>query len=228
MISVASTLIAIVNECIDRVSLSVSPTYLLIGTVHESFLVSTQMSTLRGSKRLQVIQRWLQGIDDPQWEVFPTKKEGKYIVRARKTPQPDDEVDQPIEDEQPPDDLEEPVSEPEPKPKPKPKPSTTRKQPQPQYDPTINLEILNTLKTLGDEIKREREEKAQKRLMKQVLHKEMYSRRTPFNDPYEQEGPKPRKIEYNDDDEYEEEPVQMPPPRPAYPRRRNNIFADVY
>ena len=33
-----------------------------------------------GMKRNQIIQRWLQGIDDEEYEVFPTKKEGKYIV----------------------------------------------------------------------------------------------------------------------------------------------------
>ena len=39
-----------------------------------------------GMKRNQIIQRWLQGIDDEQYEVFPTKKEGKYIVKQRKQP----------------------------------------------------------------------------------------------------------------------------------------------
>lgn len=209
-------------------------------------------STLRGSKRLQVIQRWLQGIDDPNWEVFPTKKEGKYIVRARKTPlmpesqSPEvdaedaadiEEADQSIDIESHDDTIkaEEPST---PKPKPKPKSSTIRKQPQysTPFDPTINLEILNTLKSLGDEIKREREEKAQKRLMKQVVHKEMYgnyNRRTPFNDPYngayEQENPKQKnneKVEY--DDEYEDEPAPIPQSKPTYSRRRNNIFADIY
>ena len=38
------------------------------------------------SKRLQVIQKWINGRDDPEYEVFPTKKEGKYIVRPRKHP----------------------------------------------------------------------------------------------------------------------------------------------
>lgn len=214
-------------------------------------------STLRGSKRLQVIQRWLQGIDDPIWEVFPTKKEGKYIVRQRKTPltpqtqSPEvDNEDDPVDveetdqsiDTEPHEDIidnEEPSTPPS-KPKPKPKSSVTRKQPQPvkkpqytsSFDPTINLEILNTLKSLGDEIKREREEKAQKRMMKQVVHKELYgnyNRRTPFNDPYEHENLKPRnneKIEY--DDEYEDEPTPIQQPQPTYPRRRNNIFADIY
>lgn len=39
---------------------------------------------VRGVKRNQIIQRWLQGIEDPEYEVFPTKKEGKYIVKLRR------------------------------------------------------------------------------------------------------------------------------------------------
>ena len=38
---------------------------------------------VRGVKRNQIIQRWLQGIEDPEYDVFPTKKEGKYIVKLR-------------------------------------------------------------------------------------------------------------------------------------------------
>lgn len=37
-------------------------------------------------KRQQIIKKWLQGIDDPEFEVFPTKKEGKYIVKKRTKP----------------------------------------------------------------------------------------------------------------------------------------------
>lgn len=38
---------------------------------------------LRGKKRLQVIHNWLNGRDDPEYEVFPTASEGKYIVTLR-------------------------------------------------------------------------------------------------------------------------------------------------
>ena len=41
---------------------------------------------LTGSKRLAVIHRWLNGMDDPDWEVLPTKKKDKYIVKLRTTP----------------------------------------------------------------------------------------------------------------------------------------------
>lgn len=47
-----------------------------------------QMSKKRvtGSKRLQIIQNWLRGRDDPDYEVFPSKTEGKYIIKPRKQP----------------------------------------------------------------------------------------------------------------------------------------------
>ena len=40
---------------------------------------------LSNSKRLQLINKWLRGIDDDEYEVFPCKTEGKYFVRPRKT-----------------------------------------------------------------------------------------------------------------------------------------------
>ena len=41
---------------------------------------------LTGSKRLAIIQRWINGHDDPNWEVLPTRREGKYIVKKRTEP----------------------------------------------------------------------------------------------------------------------------------------------
>ena len=35
---------------------------------------------VRGLKRQQIIERWLRVYDDPEFEVFPTKKEGRYVV----------------------------------------------------------------------------------------------------------------------------------------------------
>ena len=49
------------------------------------FLFLSKMSKrISGGKRLQVIQNWLNGKDDDEWEVFPTKTEGKYFVKPRK------------------------------------------------------------------------------------------------------------------------------------------------
>ena len=38
---------------------------------------------VKGTKRLAIIKRWLQGIDDPDYDVLPTRKEGRYIVKKR-------------------------------------------------------------------------------------------------------------------------------------------------
>ena len=105
------------------------------------------MSTyVRGTKRLQIIQRWLQGHDDKEYEVFPTKVEGKYIVKKRTEPLPEsnkEQVDEQIEslsdvgnalepvtekvDEQVDDTVTEEVKPSPPKPKPKPSPTVPKR-----------------------------------------------------------------------------------------------------
>ena len=165
---------------------------------------------LKGSKRLAIIQRWLQGIDDPNYDVLPTKKEGKYIVKKRTTPlntteQVEQHVEQQADDEdeqeegtqcpgcnasfdQQQSDVEQVEQQESPPPQPNPKttikpkstikPSSKPKSiPKPKstpiYDPTVNLEILEQLKLLGDEIRSKRERKEQKQLIKQVVEKQM-------------------------------------------------------
>ena len=164
---------------------------------------------LTGSKRLQVIQRWLQGHDDPEYDVLPTKKEGKYIVKKRKEPLKVKNEDSSInsnnneesklclaealcaETEETEETLiqnnqseensenEKPVETPKKVVK---QTKKSQKQVKPKKievqtnnptfeDPTINLEILNQLKLLGDEIKAKREKKEQKRMIKEVVQK---------------------------------------------------------
>ena len=112
----------------------------------------------------------------------------------------------------------------------KPKPKTIIDEEQPKiykpksvYDPTINIEILNQLKLLGEEIKSEREKKEQKKMMKEVFHKEMNKQHKNFyqytQPQYKQE---PNQIEESDD---EEEQITLRP-QPIL-RRRNNIFSDI-
>ena len=48
--------------------------------------MSNNKQYLRGSKRLQIINKWLRGIDDEEYDVFPCKIEGKYIVKPREKP----------------------------------------------------------------------------------------------------------------------------------------------
>ena len=51
---------------------------------------------IRGLKRQQIIERWIRGQDDPDYEVFPTKKEGKYIVKRRAEPLETKEEDEEV------------------------------------------------------------------------------------------------------------------------------------
>ena len=206
------------------------------------------MTYIKGSKRLAIIQRWLQGIDDPDYDVLPTKKEGKYILKKRITQpthssEPDEKEDpnneeqdtsdvndcsrriasQSYEQPTPPQTLSECAMHPQPKPvNPKPiarKPKPTAQQHddrlcrsqlthEPAYDPTVNLEILETLKLLGDEIRTKRERKQQKQLINQVIDKRMRSHHV---------IPKSKTIEeeyYSDENEWEphDEPLREQQP----------------
>ena len=182
---------------------------------------------VKGLKRQQIIQRWLQGIDDKEYEVFPTKVENKYIVKKRVEPLPesnepvDEQVDEPVTekvDEQVDDTVTEEVKPPQtPKPtqskktvtNPKPKrirertisPEDRRSDSNPA-DLTVSYEILNQLKELGNELKQQRIKKEQKSMIKQVVQKQMTKR--------------PRKqILKEESDDYEYEYYDEPSPSPS-------------
>ena len=180
---------------------------------------------LSGSKRLAVIQRWINGHDDPDWEVLPTRKEGKYIVKKRETPiekvekvEETQEVEEiPTEPEEVPEPVQKPVKV---KPKaPKP-PKNTETQ---NYDPTINLEILNQLKLLGEEMKTKREKKEQKRMIKEVVNKQI---RKPRNY-YPQEQLYIQQPSHVEEEQPAIEPQQQEIETPKIYRRRNRIFDDI-
>ena len=42
------------------------------------------MNRVRGKKRMEIIKRFLDGDEDPDYEVIPTVTNGKYFVRPRK------------------------------------------------------------------------------------------------------------------------------------------------
>ena len=44
------------------------------------------VNRLRGNRRKQLIDRWLRGEEDENYEVVPTRTEGRFIVKQRKTP----------------------------------------------------------------------------------------------------------------------------------------------
>lgn len=179
------------------------------------FCILKMSNQVRGSKRLKIIQNYLNGREDPEYEVFPTKTENKYIVRKRKEPlqeqsKPIDENHKEIHTDETND---EPIEEPKPEKRPK----------APVYDPTINLEILNQLKLLGEEIKQKREKKEQKQMIKNVVQKQILKHpRYHYAQPQYIQTPN----EQGDDEDYDEEPIQPPPQQML--RRRNNIFQDMY
>ena len=166
---------------------------------------------IKGTKRLAIIKRWLQGIDDPEYDVLPTRKEGKYIVKKRETnittkqqnEQENDDsndnanevedsndnsitqdniTDETIEKEKWNSSASEPI-----KPIAKKQPKQVKKTytktitqsipkqvaKQSTYDSTVNLEILEQIKLLGDEIRGKRERKEQKQLIKHVVEKQL-------------------------------------------------------
>ena len=178
---------------------------------------------LTGSKRLAVIHKWLNGRDDPDWEVLPTKTKDKYIVKQRKTPitreyqensdSENNEDTQENSDSEEHEELEEkprkPISS-----KAARKPTKPRKTQQSQvYDPTVNEEILKQLKSLGEEMKISREKKEQRRMIKEVVDKRM-------SKPRQQYVPEEPPQQYE-----EEQQPQYIPMRPI--GRRNRIFEDM-
>ena len=201
---------------------------------------------ITGCKRLKLIQDYLAGREDDNYEVLPTRKEGKYIVRARTEPltKKDDKDKAEVEDNNAlvsnTDAVEEvndnndapttPIKQPPPK-------RITQTSPQ-QFvaagprclhqmeDPTINLEILNQLKSLGDELRAEREAKQQKKLIKATARK-VFLESNPQGLAVKQQIYKHSNLQppTNQTDD-EEEVVQQPiiPPRPSISRRRVNLL----
>lgn len=221
------------------------------------------------SKRLQLINKWLRGIEDENFEVFPTKTEGKYIVRPRKEPlvkpppEPQKELPQaelescyskPLTDEhavkadEPAEeklDQEEQKYYPEKIPKQKEEP-IKKQESSTQFDRSssqmrrgssadttnnINFEILSELRALGQEMRLKREKKEQKKMIKEVMNKELYKRNHYTQPQYIQQPQAELESCYRKpnvpEPEAEEEDFAEPP-RQIISRRRNNIFSDIY
>ena len=173
---------------------------------------------LSGSKRLAVIQRWINGHDDPNWEVLPTRKEGKYIVKKRA--QPLEEFEETPEE---PEEIEEPqVYEEKPRKVKTPRMKFPKSPKAPEnQDPTINLEILNQLKLLGEEIKTKREKKEQKRLIQEAIEEQRYKQtKGYYPQEYMYQQPPPQQIPQEQPQQYEQYS------QPMMFQRRNRIFDD--
>lgn len=143
---------------------------------------------LRGKAREEVISKFLQNIDDPDWEVTPLSTEGKYKITPRKKTEEivlneqsednnednneydeDSENDESTDSESEHKEIKESIKEKQTKPKPK------KQNTRIQYNP----EILATLQSLKDEItymknmRMEKEEKKErKREVKRLIRKE--------------------------------------------------------
>lgn len=142
---------------------------------------------VRGVKRNQIIQRWIQGIEDPDYEVFPTKKDGKYIVKLRENKISDPSETEPnniqIKSQSDDIDSEPDVMQTTPSPNvmqttPSPnvmqtKPSVPKMRNHDSNQQTINLEILEQLRNLGEEIRSDRYKREQKQYIKQIVNKEL-------------------------------------------------------
>ena len=67
---------------------------------------------IRGKKRIEIIQKFLEGEEDPKYEVVPTVTEGKYFVRPRKNESKTEKQIPELNDEQ---STEDEIEEPKPK-----------------------------------------------------------------------------------------------------------------
>lgn len=222
---------------------------------------------LTGLNRLKVIKEYLSGKEDPNWEVFPTRKEGKFIVKPRVVPvetssiNHNEYIDKNVADETADEaadvvrnTIDDDVEENEPAPIietvgskspgtksnqiPKAKQKTVKtdfigpvvsksSSTRNNYDPTISIEILNQLKTLGEEMRSEREAKKQKKLIKETVRNQIYKYpnhvvpqhnyvQPEVNDAVDESD------DYYDDDEEEQAPTV--PAAPMFVRRRLNLL----
>jgi hypothetical protein len=174
---------------------------------------------LQGKRRTEVIEKWLKGEEDPEWQVRPTKTDGKYIISERKpavSSNQSDEAesegqDQDPEQEQEPEEKEEvakpkpvekpPPPPPKPKPKPKDKPYPREKLPKSAFSDDVAVEILTELRAIGEAKRTKQAKREQKKEIKRQVRKH-----TPAQQPI-----------FVDDEEYE---YDEPPPQPTYPQRR--------
>ena len=188
------------------------------------------MSRVRGKKRMEIIKKFIDGEEDPDYEVIPTVTEGKYFVRPRKgsksknksqkskqetkddnkiTDKSDEQSDDDIDDET----IEEQKQKQKNKKKePKLKQQVVKKSEQVFYDPTISYQILEQLKLLGEEQRLKRTKKEPKKLVKHQIRKQLKQK--------EQEQESSGSEEY-DYEVVDEEPKQLFKPTPLRRRKKS-------
>lgn len=184
---------------------------------------------IRGSKRLAIIQKWLNGYEDPIYEVLPTRKEGKYIVKKRDSrldeKEADEKADEKAADEkaavdkadEEPEVEEEELNEEEEEPV-EIKPVKPKLRPKPKIIPRINnddsylfYQILIQLQHITQILEMNREDKERDRMVEDIVNETMRL----------QEKNKNKENDEISIEEIYKQPIQMAL------KRRNNIFADM-
>ena len=171
-------------------------------------------NNIRGLKRQSIIDNWLNGVEDPNFEVVPTRAEGKYIVKqrtgsnkplmtenmnngpseARDASKQDDNSQTAApeannstnKDVSAENDKNEEEEE------------TTMESPMQDYvsfDRELTNEILNQLKLINDDRRARDEKKQKKKELRRAIHKEFARSRVMVEDSSDEEQPQPIIVE---------------------------------
>lgn len=161
--------------------------------------------SVRGTKRQQIIAKWLRGEDDPDYEVIPTKDENKYIIKPKHSFKEQEQNEEQTEEnetkqlkEEPEEEerhfvpeLREPITEPDDEPKP-----SKHKAKDSEFN--LNEMILLELRAIREEQERKREEKIRKKEIKSITKKQLSKTLTqPIYDEEDHETPKPTRRRVN-------------------------------
>ena len=172
--------------------------------------------SIRGKKREEYVREWLEGKENPDIEVIPTKVEGKYIVRERVKNKNEKSEDQNVNVEGQNLEINNDKNNIVPE-----NNVTENNVPEPNAplsnvpEPNISLEILNQLKMLNEYKMKKLEKKEKKKEIKKVVRKEFIKNKVLVEDSDDDDvvniPPEPQKIY-----------VQKPPPLRV--RRRVNLL----
>ena len=205
---------------------------------------------IRGKKRDELIQNWLQGRESDEYDVIPTKNEGKYIIRHKvKNNNITEEInseeniseqtsfardsfgnrEQNIPEQNIPEQNEEKQTFNEPEII---KPS--KKQQTFTLDNNLGTDILNQLKYIqssfhefNEERRKKQEKKAKKKEMKHIIHKEFAKNRVMIEDSDNEEdynNNEPQQTSFACDFKGNRQVVYIEKPSPVKTRRRLNLL----
>ena len=131
---------------------------------------------IRGKKRQEIIDNWIKGIEDPDVEVKPTKKENRYIVRPKKSNEETktEQTEEDTDDESVKEDIEQ-------EPKKQQEPTSDEYEYEYEYEEEpersntelLQYEILNELKRMNDEKATRRAEKQRQKELKNTVKYQM-------------------------------------------------------